>query len=184
MFDQVQTKKKKKLEEKLKVDLPPIIKKIISGDSSAKEEFAEILLPYVELLIWRYKGSIDEIPTSLAGLLVCRFLERLDKFDLSKSVLGYICTSVNNYCIDLYRKKRSRDNRIKNSQYKPKVDYYDTLSIDTSLKDVFTEEDYNIISMFHIDNKTQKEISDLTGYPIQRVKETLDHAEAIYRDYA
>lgn len=174
--------KKKKLEEKLKKELPPVIKKIVSGDSSAKEEFAEILLPYVELLIWRYKASIDEEPDSLANLLVCRFLQRLDKFDLSKSILGYICTSVNNYCVDIYRKKKSREKRIKNSEYKPSNKYYDTLSIETSLRDSFNEEDYMMVSLYFIDNKTHKEISDLTGYPLNRVKETLDNAESIYRN--
>jgi hypothetical protein len=56
---------KKKLEDKLKASLPSLLKKYQDGDSTVKEEIAVLLLPYVRLLVNKYKRTIDDDAESL-----------------------------------------------------------------------------------------------------------------------
>lgn len=180
--------KKKLLEQQLKKDLPDIVKRIKDGDSDAKEEFSVLLFPYIRLLILRYISSLDimEEVDSLANLILTRILFlKLDKLDMSKSFVGYICRTVNNYCIDeiikTTRKKRKAkrvsDTCLNNVGIREPI-----VSPEFEISSTFNEEDSQVIDMYFLQDRTYKEISILTGKPVTQIKDTIEQSIRVYRD--
>lgn len=176
-------KKKQQLEQELKDKLPDLITKLKNGDSSVKEEFAILLLPYVTLLCKKFAKFIEDEAMSLAGIVITRLINKIEKVDLSKSVLGFIARSTINYCIDRNRYKnfkcRKKDNLGEDALRKIGVgsgayfSNYDNESIETYLEDSFNELDSQIISLYFIDSRSPQEISAITGQPEKEIMETV-----------
>lgn len=179
---------KKILEKLLKEKLPTIIQRIKDGDSSAKEEFSVLLLPYIKLLILKFIPSLDitEDPGSLAGLIICKIINKIEKIDMNASFLGYICTLVNNQCIDEIRKKnaghRPKTIRLADDIWNKILPYQQESSIDFYINDLFNKEDANIISLYYLHSKSFEEISTITGQPVEQIKETIEQSLRIYED--
>lgn len=180
--------KKKLLEDKIKKDLPDIVKKIKDGDSSAREEFSVLLFPYIQFLIKRFANSLDkaEEVDSLANLILVRLLYlKLDKIDMSKSFVGYICRTVNNYCIDeiikTTRKKR-KATLLSDVHLKSVAVSEPQFSPEFEIESSFTKEDGEIIELYFLQNKTYKEISTLTGKPLIHIKNTIEQSIRVYGD--
>jgi|JI102314A2RNA_FD_contig_121_261299_length_9449_multi_4_in_0_out_0_13 DNA-directed RNA polymerase specialized sigma24 family protein len=179
---------KKLLEDKIKKELPDIVKKIKDGDSSAKEDFSVLLLPYIRFLIKKFANSLDKAEEldSLANLITVRLLYlKLDKIDMSKSFVGYICRTVNNYCIDEIIKttRKKRKAKLVSEVYLNNVGVSEPqFSPEFEIQSSFTKEDSEIIELFFLQDKTYKEISVLTGRPITQIKSTIEESIRVYRD--
>lgn len=171
------------MQVQLNAVLPELIKDIRNGSSSAREEFAVYLLPFVKLIIDKYKATIDDDPESLAGLIITNLLINLDKIDLSKSVLGYISTTVNNKCIDLHRKTKriaTHYNPVSyDKQYLPAPDQGATNSEELQfwIDSNFSINDAEIINLYYIQNKSFDQIASITGQPVAEIKETISLVE-------
>lgn len=176
-------KKKQQLEQELKQRLPDLITKLKNGDSSVKEEFAILLLPYVTLLCKKFAKFIEDEALSLAGIIITRLINKVEKIDLSKSVIGFIARTTINYCIDRNRYKNFKCRKktqlgsdplnkiwVDNGTY---FANYNSENIDTYLEDSFSEIDAQIISLYFVDSKSFKEISAITGQPEKDVMETV-----------
>ncbi len=174
---------KKKLEEKLKASLPSLIKKYQDGDSSIKEEIAVLLLPYIRLLVNKYKRTIDDDAESLSGYIVTRIINKAISIDLKKSIIGYICRSTINYCIDMHRKYVRSPNKKKISyeQYKPydteQATQLDISNLQFLLDSSFTKSDATILGMYYLQGKDLNEISTVTGQPVDEIQETIQLAK-------
>jgi hypothetical protein len=175
---------KKKLEEDIRIALPALVKRFQGGDSSAKEDIAILLLPYVEFIVNKYKDSIKDHPKSMAGWITTRIINRLDKIDMQKSFVGFICRSTINYCIDRYRTVRRK--KYKTVEYLPNKNYdlsfnsvNDEESIRFYLEGVFTKNDAEVLDLYYLQNKTFHEISCITGYPELEIKETIELVKTI-----
>ena len=171
--------KRRALQDSLKAALPGLINRIRSGDLPAKEEFAVILLPFVTLLVNKYRHTIDDEVESVAGLVITKLLNGLDKINLEKSVLGYVVTTTNNYCIDRHR----RTKRI-SKQYKPieMIDKYTSIEDNNSTPEFlidshFCETDAEVLGMYYIKGMSLEEISIQTGSPIAELQETITLVE-------
>jgi DNA-directed RNA polymerase specialized sigma24 family protein len=179
---------KQALESKLKEALPILINKILKeGCSSAKEEFSSLLFPYIIYLLDRHKNVIEPADTvsSTAGWIIFKILSKLDKIDLNKSVIGYISTITNNYCIDLFRKSRMKKRFYVKEElhsFIPGSSDVD-LSVEFYIDSNFVKEDSEIIKLFFLHKKDYKEISELTGHTICKISKTIeDTKEIIYNE--
>jgi DNA-directed RNA polymerase specialized sigma24 family protein len=174
---------KKKLEDKLKASLPSLLKKYQDGDSTVKEEIAVLLLPYVRLLVNKYKRTIDDDAESLSGYIVTRIINKAINIDLKKSIIGYICRSTINYCIDMHRKfvRSPNKKKISYEQYKPydsqEHNYIDLSNLQFLLDCNFTKSDAQVLGMFYLQGKDYKEISTVTGQSITEVQEIIQLAK-------
>jgi DNA-directed RNA polymerase specialized sigma24 family protein len=173
---------KKKLEDKLKASLPSLIKKYQSGDSSVKEEIAVLLLPYVRLLVNKYKRTIDDNPDSLAGFIVARIISKCPNIDLTKSIVGYICRSTINYCIDMHRKfvRSLNSKKVSYEEFKPYDTHTNTETEISTLQFIldsnFNKQDASILGMYYLQGKNYKEISTATGQSIEDLQEIISLA--------
>lgn len=176
---------KSNLEANLKKVLPDIITKIKQEeDSSLREEFSSLLFPYIIDILRKYKYVIEPADTieSTAGWIILKILNNLEKIDLSKSVVGYITTTTNNYCIDLIRKSKMQ-------KYYLKDDYihYKKNSLASSLENSpeffidsnFLSNESEIIKLFFLEKKNYKEIRDLTGYTIADISKIIEDIKEI-----
>ncbi len=175
---------KLKLEADIRSALLVLVTKYRNGDTSVREDIAVLLLPYVKLIVTKYKSSIKDDPLSMAGWIITKLLNKIDKIDMTKSYVGFICRMAINECIDTYRglsRKKSvkvvnttktswnTDTSYTPASYSEDVEFY--------LEDIFNPADLEVISMYHIQNKTFKEISVITGQSELQIKETLALAE-------
>lgn len=177
---------KKKLEARLKEQLPSLITDIRNGDSSKREELAVLLLPYVKLLTRKYQQILNDSLNSLAGWIVARIISKIENIDLSKSPIGYIARSSINYCIDMCRKRNKSIEKTAKSFDKLSYDELYTNSQNSYIEDIdsikfyleqtFTPSDAKIVGLFYLENKTPSEISAVTGQPLNEVQETIDLA--------
>lgn len=174
---------KLKLQEKINKDLPDLIKKYIGGDSSVEDEIAVLLLPYVRLIINKYKNSINDDLDSLAGIITTRIIKKIHNIDLNKSFIGYISRSTINYCIDIYRKfKRTPEKKV--ISYEDYASYdvdtsssFDVDSIKELLHERFSREDARILSYYYIEGLAIDQISSLTGQSHNSIQETVTLAQ-------
>jgi RNA polymerase sigma factor (sigma-70 family) len=173
--------------EYLKVRLPKIITEVQAGDSAAKEEFAELLLPYISKLIYKYKSTIDDDVESLAGQVIMKLLSKIDTIDVNKTPLGFITRTAINKAIDHHRKFKA--NSINNTvEYQAFRDYdtsYELSGLDTStienaeslIKDFLVGDDAEIVSKYYLHNMSLEEIAEETGYREEDLQYTLNYAK-------
>lgn len=173
--------RKKQLQRKLEPILPRLIERVKSGDSSAREELAAVLLPYVKVVIGKYQVSGDT-NESLAGWIVAKLLNNIQKIDTSKSLLGFIATLARNEAIDRIRyensavRKLSKEDLTDYSSYAASKPNIPDTEIRFLIESCFSPLDSEIVSSFHLDNKTIQEISAATGEPEDYIVETLNGA--------
>lgn len=174
---------KKKLEQALKLSLPPLIKALQDGDSSKKEEFAVLLFPYIKILVRKFSRSLEEDPSSIAGEVIVKLITKIKLIDLNKSVLGFIARTSINYCIDALNSKKVKMKGHINRGEKPLYgliedsDIYSNLSdenIDFYIASNFSEVDAQIVALYFIDQKSLSEISAITGQSEQVISETIE----------
>lgn len=169
---------KKILEEELKKTLPPVIQKLKSGDSSAQDEFAVLVLPYIKILLITF-GKQIEYPDSTAGWVVMKLLRNIKNIDATKSVVGFITTTTNNYCIDICRenKRKAKGNLVYIDTDiladNEKISEQPTNTGDFIIDHNFTTLDADIIKMYYLENKTTKDISSSTGETERYINEVI-----------
>jgi RNA polymerase sigma factor (sigma-70 family) len=173
---------KRRIELNLKETLPPLIESIKNGDSSAREELAVLLLPYIKLLVRKYEKVIDDDIESLSGWITTRIITKIDSIDTKKSIVGYIAKCAINYCIDLCRKyNRSLRKTTKNFDQLTYEEFYNNLQsstieeglVESFITENFTSTDAQIVSLYYVQNKTLSEISIVTGQPEEIIQETV-----------
>jgi hypothetical protein len=176
--------KKKQLELHLNKTLPDIIKKIKGGDSSVEDEFASLLLPYISLLLIKHNKVIECIQSE-AGWVIMKLLNKIQNIDLNRPILGYIVNCTNNHCIDLLRKQNRKRYKVDKQFLKEK--YKKETFIDLSVKDYINEnfdlDLSSIIELRYIDNRTVREVADITGQTISSIREKIKKIEeVVYND--
>ncbi len=174
--------KRKKLEQELKVSLPPLIDKIKNGDSSAKEELTVLILPYIRIVINKFAKSLETLD-SLAGWIAFRIVSKAHKIDTTKSVIGYVVRSATNYCLDQLKynsaKKRVPDQTklLNVITYSSVGNQSETLpdTIKFLIESSFNEVDSKIL-ISYINGVSIPDISVLSGQPEDYVIETVQTA--------
>lgn len=186
---------KKRLEKKIKGKLVPLIEKLQGGDMSVRDEFAELLMPYIKLLVNKYNRSIDDEVESFSGLIITNLIKKIDYIDLEKSVLGFISRTAINKCIDAYRSTVTKSKKpllrglkdidlhldAVSVEYSPGVDHCSEESLQGVLDEMFTPRDAQILGLYHLHNKTFEEIASITGEPPSEIEETIELATDVYK---
>jgi len=172
--------RKKQLETKLNKLLPDIIDKIKKGDLSEQDKFASLVLPYVSLLLTKH-SAVVECKESEAGWLVMKVLTKLKNIDIKRPILGYIVNCVNNHCIDLIRKKNRKKYTIDKNYLKDKYkkEALIDLDLDNYISETFNEDLSKIVELKYIDNKTTRQVADITGQPMAEINRKLREIEQI-----
>lgn len=174
--------KKKRLETILKEKLPEVIKAIQNGDSSKTEEFAVLLMPYINLVIYKFSKFLDDDITCITSEIIMKLITKINTIDLSKSVVGFIARSAINHCIDTVSKNKNRlqghVNRGELPLYKlcyeeSGMSNLDSTGIDFYIENNFTEDDAQVVALYFIDQKSLSEISSITGHSEKHITETI-----------
>lgn len=176
--------RKKQLETQLNKILPDIIKKIKEGDLSQQDKFASVILPYVSLLLTKH-SAVVECKESEAGWLVMKILNKLKNIDIKRPILGYIVNCVNNHCIDLIRKKNRKKYTVDKDYLKDKYkkETFIDLDLDNYISETFDKDLSEIIELKYIENKTTRQVADITGQPMVSINRKLREIEKIaYND--
>jgi RNA polymerase sigma factor (sigma-70 family) len=164
--------------------LSTIIKRIKAGCPQAKEEFADLLYPEVERLIYKFHYSREELKSN-AGWIIAKLISKIDMFDDDQPPLGYIYRSSRNFCIDEHRKHSTRKKREtlyakKHLAYPPRG--IPDPSINLLLEELLEPEDAKIFQSFYLEGKSFEAIADITGQKPKRIKDTLDRLERVVTD--
>jgi DNA-directed RNA polymerase specialized sigma24 family protein len=143
--------------------LSTIIKRIKAGCPQAKEEFADLLYPEVERLIYKFHYSREELKSN-AGWIIAKLISKIDMFDDDQPPLGYIYRSSRNFCID-----------------DPPRGIPDP-SINLLLEELLEPEDAKIFQSFYLEGKSFEAIAYITGQKPKSIKDTLDRLERVVTD--
>jgi hypothetical protein len=167
---------KEKLENELKVSLPPLVIKLQEGDSSVKDEFASLVLPYIQVLMKAYTKAIESIPSE-SGWVVMKLLKRIKNIKPDKSVVGYITTTTNNHCIDLYRgqkrKKRAMDKAVELLEIAHPSTLIN-LTPEFYIDSTTSPDQSEILKYFYVENLDVNEIAALTGETKKYVRSVIE----------
>lgn len=87
-----------------------MIDKIRAGDEYAKEQFVNVLTPYLAKISTKLSITNIDLMSSINWVMT-KILNNMHMLDKQKNVLSYISNSVKNFCIDEYRKVMVRKRR-------------------------------------------------------------------------
>lgn len=92
-----------KLEFRQKVT--ELIIKIQGGETSAKDDLATLLLPYMKMIGLPICRDASELASN-ANIVLAKAINNIHNINTSKNPLTYITNSMRNYCIDQFRKTK------------------------------------------------------------------------------
>lgn len=136
---------------------------IKSGDDSSKEELAVILIPLVSKILLKYIKDKDD-RLSASGWIVTKVINSVDRFDLTKSAMGYINRISRNYAIDLYRASSCRGSKKNEPLEGSHSNISDSDDIENSIEflidDILCKDYSDIVKKVIIDKKEIRDVAE------------------------